>query len=37
MTLQVIVLDGNEYYATRVRDGWTLCPKLPIKLESTQP
>lgn len=31
---QTVVIDGNEYYATRTKDGWyTLCPKLPPKAE----
>jgi hypothetical protein len=32
MEIKVVVLDGNEYYATRTHAGyWTLCPKLPPK------
>jgi hypothetical protein len=32
MQIKVIVLDGNEYYATPTHAGyWTLCPKLPPK------
>ena len=32
MEIKVVVLDGNEYYATKTHAGyWTLCPKLPPK------
>jgi hypothetical protein len=34
ITVQTIVLDGNEYYATRsYRGGWSLCLKAPPKVE----
>lgn len=34
--IYTLVLDGNEYYATHVRDGWCLCPKLPKKIETPE-
>jgi hypothetical protein len=34
LQVRTVVLDGNEYYATRTHGGnWTLCPKLPPKAE----
>ncbi len=34
MGLKVIILDGNEYYATKSAEGyWNLCPKLSTKTE----
>lgn len=31
LSVYTVIIDGNEYYATRVHHGWTLCPKLPRK------
>jgi len=33
---KVVVLDGNEYYATAVQGGWNLCPKLPARTEKIE-
>jgi hypothetical protein len=36
--IKVVVLDGNEYYATKAHGGWySLCPKLPPKKAAEAP
>lgn len=29
LTYCIVTIDGNQYIATRVKEGWTLCPRLP--------
>lgn len=34
VTYKIVVIDGNEYFATRTTHGYiTLCPRLPPKTE----